>query len=201
MTFSSATLNTACWWSKRSAKKNILSIAKVVTFEGTPKFWGMEDWRKWCNERKRWIRIKAFPVGVNDMARCSFSINFCAYSSSCCCIIVEKLPPLIIICSFLSRFCTSSYSSRCIAKASWVSLEISRLSSGGLEMEIAAYHSWGDLIYHLFKTDFLRSIFDLFSSVSFEKLASWCCNNAATIASLSVAGEHLLRYWDVPLTS
>ena len=43
-----ATLNNACRWSKKSANKNILSIAKVVTFEAMPKFWGMEDWRKWC---------------------------------------------------------------------------------------------------------------------------------------------------------
>ena len=34
-------------------------------------------------------------------------------------------------------------------------LEIAALSSGGLEMAIAAYHSWGELIYHLFGTDFL----------------------------------------------
>ena len=38
-----ATLNTACRWSKVSAKKDILSIAKVVTFEATTKLWGMED--------------------------------------------------------------------------------------------------------------------------------------------------------------
>ena len=36
------TLNTACGWSKLSPKKNILSIAKVVTFELMTKFWGME---------------------------------------------------------------------------------------------------------------------------------------------------------------
>ena len=35
---------------------------------------------------------------------------------------------------------------------------------------------------------------------SFEKLSSWCCNNVAMITSLLVAGEHLLRYWAVPLT-
>ena len=38
-----ANANTTCRWSKQSAKKKILSIAKVVTFEATPKFWGMED--------------------------------------------------------------------------------------------------------------------------------------------------------------
>ena len=65
------------------------------------------------------------------------------------------------------------------------------LSSGRLDMAIAAYHSLIDLIYHLFGTDFLRSTFDLFSSVSFEKLSSWCCNNPEMIASLSVSGEHL----------
>ena len=38
-----ATLNTACKQSKRSAKNKILYIAKVVTFEATPKFRGTED--------------------------------------------------------------------------------------------------------------------------------------------------------------
>ena len=37
------TINTTCRWSKQSTKKNILSIAKFVTFEAMPKFWGMED--------------------------------------------------------------------------------------------------------------------------------------------------------------
>ena len=49
--FLKADLNTACRQSKRFAKKNILSIAKVVTFEATPKLWGMEYLRKWCKER------------------------------------------------------------------------------------------------------------------------------------------------------
>ena len=88
MAFFSATLNTACRWSKRFAKKNILSIAKVVTFEVTPKFWGMEDLRKFCKERILWKRRKSFPAVVDEIARCSFSIDFCAYSSSFCCIIV-----------------------------------------------------------------------------------------------------------------
>ena len=35
----------------------------------------------------------------------------------------------------------------------------------------------------------------------FRKVVSWCCNNAEMIALLSVAGQHLLRYWAVPLTS
>ena len=48
-----ATLNTACRRSKKSTKKNILSIAKVVNFEATPKFWGMEDLRKRRKERTR----------------------------------------------------------------------------------------------------------------------------------------------------
>ena len=39
--FFMATLNTAYTRSKQSAKKYILSIAKVVTFEVTPKLWGM----------------------------------------------------------------------------------------------------------------------------------------------------------------
>ena len=86
-----------CRWSKRSAKKNILSVAKVVTFEAKPKLWGMEDWSKWCKENTHWMRRKAFPVGIDDMACCSFSINFCASSSSCCCIIMANLPSLMII--------------------------------------------------------------------------------------------------------
>ena len=161
-------LNADCRWSKQSAKKKILSIAKVVTFEGTHKFWGMEDWIKWCKERTCWTRTKAFPVGVYYKARCYFSINFCDWSSSCCCIIVVKSPPLMIICYFFSRFCTSSFSRRCSAKASWVSLVISALSSGGLYMAVAAYHPQREMIYHLLRTDLLRSIFDLFLSVSFE---------------------------------
>ena len=162
---------------------------------------GYGQLKKMVQWKEHIITTKYFPVGVHDMARCSFSIDFYAYSSSCCCIIVAKLPSLIIICSFLSRFCNSSSSSRCSAKVSWVSTEIAALSSGRLEMEIDPYYSWRDLIYHLFGTNFLRSIFDLFLSVSFEKLSSWCCNNAATIASLSVAGGHLSRHRAVPLTS
>ena len=85
-------------------------------------------------------------------------------------------------------------------KAAWVSLEISVLSSGVLETEISAYHSWRELIYHLFGTDLLRSIFDLFPSVSFEKLFSLCCINAEMIASLSLASEKLSIYQAVPMT-
>ena len=48
------------------------------------------------------------------------------------------------------------------------------------------------------RNGFLRSTFDLFLSVSFEKLSSWCCNNAAMIASLSVVGAHHSRYQAVP---
>ena len=114
---------------------------------------------------------------------------------------VAKLPSLIIICSFFYRFCTSSSSSRWSAKVSCIYLEISALSSGGIDMSIAVYHSWRELIYHLFRTDLLRSIFDLFLSVIFEILSSWCCNNVAMIVSLSVAGEHHLRYRTVTLTS
>ena len=160
----------------------------------------MEEWRKWCKEITRWIRSKAFPVGVDVMARCYFSIDFCASSSSCCCIIVANFPSLMIIFSFFSIFCTSSSSSRCTVKASLASLEIAVLSSGGPEMEISAYHSRGEIIYHFFGTDLLRSIFDLFSAVSFKKLSLLCCNNVARIASLSVAGQCLSRYWAVPLT-
>ena len=196
-----ATINIACRWSKRPAKKNILSIAKVVNFEATPKFLGMEYWRNWCNERIRWTRSKAFPVEVDAMARCSLSINFYASSSSCCCIIVASSPSLTIICSFFSIFFTSTSSSWCSAKASWASPEIAALYSGGIEVAIAAYHSWEDLIYHLFGTYLLQSIFDLFLTVSFKKLSSSCCNNAARIASFLVAGQQLLIYRAVPLTS
>ena len=104
------------------------------------------------------------------------------------------LPSLMIICYLLSRFCTSSYSSCCSAKASWASLDIAALSSSGTDMEIAADHSWGDVIYHLFVMYLLRSIFDLFSIVSFEKCSFLCCNNASRITVLSVAGQHLLWY-------
>ena len=38
--FLPATLNTACIWSKQSAKKNILYVARVVTFEATPNVLG-----------------------------------------------------------------------------------------------------------------------------------------------------------------
>ena len=141
-----ATLNTACRWSKWSAKKKILSVAKIVTFEATPKFWGMEDRRKNFKKRTIWMRIKALPVGVYDMARCSFSINLCASSSSCCCIIVANSPSHMIMFSLFSRFYTSSSSSFCISKAIWSSLEISMLSSGWLEMAISSYNSWGELI-------------------------------------------------------
>ena len=75
------------------------------------------------------------------------------------------------------------------------------LSSVGIEMAITAYHSWREMIYHLFWTDLLGSIFDLFPSVRSETLSSWCCNNVAMISSLSVAAEHLSRYRYVPLTS
>ena len=68
-------------------------------------------------------------------------------------------------------------------------------------MAIAAYNSWGELIYHLSETYLFRSIFVLFLAVSFENVSSWCCNNATRIEWLSVAGQHLSIYWAVPLTS
>ena len=104
------------------------------------------------------------------MACCYFSINFCALSSSCCCIIVANLPSLVIMFSFLSRFLTSSSSSHCSAKSRWSSLEIYVLSFGGLEIAISAYHSWGELIYHLFRTDFLRSILWPIFGCQFQKV-------------------------------
>ena len=100
----------------------------------------MEDWIKWCKERTLWTRIKALPAGVDFMLRYYFSINFCASSSSCCCIIVASSPSLMIVCSLSSRLCTSYSSSFCIIKVSWAYL--------------------GELIYYLFVTDLLRSIFD-----------------------------------------
>ena len=135
-----------------------------------------------------WTISKDFPVGIDFMAHFSFSVCFFTSSSSCCCIIVEKLPSLMIICYFLSILCTASSSSRCSAKVRWAYLEIYALPSGGIEMAISAYNYWGELIRHLFGTDLLRSIFDLFLTVSFERLSSSCCNNTAMIASLLVAG-------------
>ena len=134
------------------------------------------------------------------MPCCSFSIDFCVSSFSCYFIIVANSPSLMIICSFFSRFYTSSYSSFCSNKAIWASLEISVFSSGGIDMEIFAYHSWGELIYHWFVTDLLQSIFDLFFTVSFEELSSLCCNNAESITPLSVAGQHFSIYLALTLT-
>ena len=161
-----ATLNTACIWSKKSAKKNIVPVARAVTFEDF-KFWGMEEWRKLCKESTHWMRSKDFPVGVDDMARCYFSVDFCASSSSCCCIIVASSPSLMIIFSLSSRFCTLSHSIHCLSKANWESRDISMLSSGGIYMAIAANNSWVELIYTLFGIDLSRSIFVLFL-VTFE---------------------------------
>ena len=121
-------------------EENVLSISKVVTFEATPKFWGIEDWRKGRKDRTLWTIIKDFPVVIDGMARYSFSIGFCGLSSSCCYKIVASSPSLGIICSFSPMFCTSSSSSFCSVKVSWAYL--------------------GELIQHLFGTDLLRSIFD-----------------------------------------
>ena len=151
-----ATINTACRWSKLYAKKNLLFISKVVTFEAIPKFWGTVERIKWCKKSTRWTRSRSLPIGFDVMDRCYFSIS----SSSCCCIIVENLTLLMIICSFLSISCTYSYLSCCSAKASWAYLDITALSSGVIDIAIAAYHSWGELIYHLFGTYFLQYIFD-----------------------------------------
>ena len=117
-----ATINTACIWSKLSAKKNILSIAKVVNFLGDTQVLEYGILKKSSKERTRWMRSKAFPVVVYVVARYSFSIDFCASSSSCYCIIVESSSSIMIICSFASRFFTSFSSSRCSTKASWASL-------------------------------------------------------------------------------
>ena len=167
MAFFLATLNTACRRSKRFVKKNILSIAKVVTFEAKPKFWGMEYWRKRCKERTRWTISKASPVGVDVVARYYLSINFCASSSSWSYIIVASLPSLVIICYFFSRFGTLSSSCRCRAKAIWPSL--------------------GELIYHCLE----HICCDLFLIVSFEKLSPLCCNNTERTELLSVVGRKI----------
>ena len=134
----------------------------------------------------RWTIAKALPVGVDDMSWCSFSINFCDLYYYCCFIILAKSLSLIIICSFFSRFCTLSSSSCCSAKVIWVSLEISVLSSGRLETVIADYHSWRELIYHLFGTDLLRFTFDLFLYASFKKfvlLVLQQCDNYSVVVS------------------
>ena len=187
-----ATINTAYRWGKWSAKQNILSIAKVVTFEVMPKLWGMEDWEKLCKERISWTRSKDFPVGIYIMSSCYFSIYFCSYSSSCYCIIVASSPYLMIICSLSPIFYTSSSSSCCSAKASWAYLEIAVLSSGGIEMvitPISPEEIWSIIFYE-------RVFCDLFSNVSFEKLSSSCCNNTERIASLFVAGQNLKPFVD-----
>ena len=60
-----------------SRRKTYHPFAKVVTFEGTPKVLGNEIMKKnCCRERKLRTRTKAFPVGVDNMDRCSFSIRF-----------------------------------------------------------------------------------------------------------------------------
>ena len=128
------------------------------------------------------MESKELPVGVNVMALCFPSINLCALSSFCCCIIVASSSHLMITCYFYSRLCTSSSSSCCRAKESWSSLEIYALSSGGLEMAIVPIITeeiWSTICSSLICCN-------LFSLVSFEKLFSLCCNNAARIASLLV---------------
>ena len=81
------TLNTTCIWSKWSATKNILSIARAVNLEATTKLWGIEYWRKRCKERTRWTISKAFPVVVDCEIIAGHDINNnrkgFAYSSSC----------------------------------------------------------------------------------------------------------------------
>ena len=96
--------------------------------------------KKRFKERTRWMKSKSFPVSVDVVARYSFSVGFCIFSSSCCFVIVASSPSLMIISSFSFRFCTSYSSSRCSAKA------------------IREY--LGELNYHFFRTGFLRSIFD-----------------------------------------
>ena len=181
-----ATLNTAFRRSKISTKKNILSVAKVVTFEATLKFCDMEYWRKWCKERTRWTTSKAFPVSVDVMERCSFSVYFWSLSSYCCCIIVASFPYLMSICSFSSIFCTSISSSRCSFKVIWSSLEIAELSSGGIETEIVPI-----IPEESSSTICLERIFcDIFLTDSSENLSSLRCNNTARIASLLVACQN-----------
>ena len=108
-----ATINTVCRWSKQSAKKNVLSIDRVGNFEATPKFLGMEDWTKLCKERTFQMGSKSFPVGVDFMACCYFSIDLWYLSCSCCCIIVASLTSLMIICSLSSRLFLTVSLKRC----------------------------------------------------------------------------------------
>ena len=119
------------------------------------------------------------------MDRCSFSINFCSSSSSCCCIMSENSPSLMIICSFFSRFFTFYSSIWYRAKASWASLEIAALSSGELDMTIAAYHFWGELIYHLLRTYLLQSIFDRQFGKVFLVVLHQCRKDCVVIGSRS----------------
>ena len=136
------------------------------------------------------------PVGVDVMASCSFSIYFCASSSSCCCIIVSSSPSLIIIFSFFFRFYTSSSSSRFSSNASWASLEISALYSGGIEMEIADYHSWVEMIYHLFGTDFCS----LFLTYFWPSVLNSCTTGAAKIwRGLRRYWWQVNKFWDIGL--
>ena len=44
-----------------SRRKTYCTFSKVVTFEEMPKFWGMENRRKWCKERTNQMRSKTFP--------------------------------------------------------------------------------------------------------------------------------------------
>ena len=154
-----------------------MSIAKVVTFEATPKFWGMEYWRKRRKERTHWSRSKSFPVGVDVVARYYLSINLCASSSSFCCIILERSPSLMIICYFASRFCTSSTSSSCSTKVCWASM--------------------GELIYHFFGTDLLRSIFDRNFRKSVLLVLQQCSKDCVVIGGRSKPFVYIWPYMGV----
>ena len=112
-----------------------------------------------------WTRSKAFSVSVDVIARYSFSVNFCASSSSCCCTIVTSSPSLMIVCSFSSRFCRSYSSSRISAKESWAYL--------------------GELIYHLFGTYLLRSIFDRQFRKVFLLMLQQCSKDFVVISGRS----------------
>ena len=132
--------------------------------------------KKMVQGRTQWTRSKYLLITVDVMSRCSFSVDFYAYSSSCYCTIVASSSSLMIICSFSPILCIPSYSSRCITKAIWASLEIVALYSSGLEMENAPIiyeESWSTICLE-------QICCDLFPAVSFENLSSSCCNNAAS---------------------
>ena len=124
----------------------------------------MEDRIKRCKERTRWTRMKAFPVGVDVVARYYLSIDFCTSSYSCYWIIVEISTYLMIICFLSSRFFTSSSSSCFSSKVIWASL--------------------GELIYH-FWNGFVAIYFRPSVSKNFPPHAEKCSKDCVIIGGRS----------------